>query len=874
MRIGTNLTPLDAGNATERPFLNELKVMGGYFTYTSPNGSDTGEEVALYKTGLDANGYCTSFSGFTFGALQMMINGGAWSSNPTGNYYVFMCDLNGGTPSFSFTTNSAVTSVDSSNAASGRWLLTTSNNGNPIRIWQTATGTPHATNFRLIWGGVENVGDVASTAGTGVGTTVGVNGVGTREALYNSNVAGGQPWGGFNPTFLAKMAPYSSIRFMDWGATIASCQVDWADRRPVGWVSYVDGFNFPTKFGVTPNPDQGGGKSEVPYEVMCALCNQLGVDMHICMPGLATDDFVLQLATFVHSDATYKLVSPHNVRVEYSNEVWNQGQFGVFLGTITASCAAGVLNVTSVAGLTGGKLFAGINGCWLEDGSNDGHGDSALAGSYPAIITSLGTGTGGTGTYNISRNLTFGSETINVHLNVNACMSNLDLEANNNGGLGGASNFTFVVQYGGLRAAQVGNIWKDVWGGDASRVIRLFGGWSGNNGTIQGPMLPQTWFDSTALLAATFTGTISGTTLTVSGVTNTITPHTLVTGSGVAAQTYIQSGSGTTWIVNKSQSVGPVSMTSIGYNGTLASNVDELCTAPYFSAYDASNPWTDMPYAWHNNLSVGVVKVANAVLNGGDIPYDGGGRTIHSADGGATYTLTSSLGLSGTPADMTIVSGTFDTLCHAGATIVVDSCSSFPLLSRHAAIGLNNVGPGYIMALCFNAIDGGWQIVDNYPSSGQYRIDAAVPGGSGVTGWIAVNYATAVTNGLTLSCYEGGQQFVSSVHQGGDLDTLWKNFWRSSSAYTVFLTFLQNMDSNATITMFHNFNDVAPFTFGEYWGAMEYITQTPNSPRYQAILDFTGTSGPTTPGTVGPTTIGMNSRYGVYKSRPTKIPLS
>jgi hypothetical protein len=82
------------------------------------------------------------------------------------------------------------------------------------------------------------------------------------------------------------------------------------------------------------------------------------------------------------------------------------------------------------------------------------------------------------------------------------------------------------------------------------------------------------------------------------------------------------------------------------------------------------------------------------------------------------------------------------------------------------------------------------------------------------------------------------------------------------------------MDSNATITMFHNFNDVAPFTFGEYWGAMEYITQTPNSPRYQAILDFTGTSGPTTPGTVGPTTIGMNSRYGVYKSRPTKIPLS
>lgn len=59
---------------------------------------------------------------------------------------------------------------------------------------------------------------------------------------------------------------------------------------------------------------------------------------------------------------------------------------------------------------------------------------------------------------------------------------------------------------------------------------------------------------------ATFTGTISGSTLTVSGVTGTIIPDLLVSGSGVDAHTTIVSGSGTTWTVTGTQSVGPVAM--------------------------------------------------------------------------------------------------------------------------------------------------------------------------------------------------------------------------------------------------------------------------------------------------------------------------
>jgi len=53
--------------------------------------------------------------------------------------------------------------------------------------------------------------------------------------------------------------------------------------------------------------------------------------------------------------------------------------------------------------------------------------------------------------------------------------------------------------------------------------------------------------------AATFTGSISGTTLTVSGVTGTIIAGSLLTGGTVTAGTFIVSGSGTTWTVNTSQ---------------------------------------------------------------------------------------------------------------------------------------------------------------------------------------------------------------------------------------------------------------------------------------------------------------------------------
>ena len=106
----------------------------------------------------------------------------------------------------------------------------------------------------------------------------------------------------FNPMYLSKIAPFSLLRFMDWGATNGSPVVEWADRAHVTDVTYA------TAAGV-------------PIEVMVDLANTLHVDPWFCVPHQASDDYVKQFATLLHSRLDPAL-HPH---IEYSNEVWNWG---------------------------------------------------------------------------------------------------------------------------------------------------------------------------------------------------------------------------------------------------------------------------------------------------------------------------------------------------------------------------------------------------------------------------------------------------------------------------------------------------------------------------------------------------------------------
>jgi hypothetical protein len=95
-----------------------------------------------------------------------------------------------------------------------------------------------------------------------------------------------------------------------------------------------------------------------------------------------------------------------------------------------------------------------------------------------------------------------------------------------------------------------------------------------------------TWAQIVSILIGTnatptcsFTGAISGVTLTVSSVTGTIAIGQFVYGVGVAAGTIITAGSGTSWTVAVSQTVASEAMTSVAaVNNDVTMNINQLPT--------------------------------------------------------------------------------------------------------------------------------------------------------------------------------------------------------------------------------------------------------------------------------------------------------
>lgn len=102
----------------------------------------------------------------------------------------------------------------------------------------------------------------------------------------------------FKPDYKALVSTFYSMRFMDWGGTNESTDVSWADRRLVG-------ANL-------------GGKT-IAKEYFTLLANETQTNIHVNIPHLADDDYVLQFATLVRDTLDPALT----VRVEYTNEGWN-----------------------------------------------------------------------------------------------------------------------------------------------------------------------------------------------------------------------------------------------------------------------------------------------------------------------------------------------------------------------------------------------------------------------------------------------------------------------------------------------------------------------------------------------------------------------
>ncbi len=122
----------------------------------------------------------------------------------------------------------------------------------------------------------------------------------------------------FNPAFVEKVAPFRTLRFMDWmntnvlfdrsgraiagdAAIAAAPLLDWTDR---------------------PRPSDrswGDGSRGVPVEAMVEMANRTGAEPWFNMPINASDGYIRGFATYVRDHLDPRL----NVHVELSNEVWN-----------------------------------------------------------------------------------------------------------------------------------------------------------------------------------------------------------------------------------------------------------------------------------------------------------------------------------------------------------------------------------------------------------------------------------------------------------------------------------------------------------------------------------------------------------------------
>jgi len=110
----------------------------------------------------------------------------------------------------------------------------------------------------------------------------------------------------FSDRLTEDLAPFSTIRFMDWNKTNYGTHGAWEDRATLDQASWA--------------VDDGGPFAQgVPYEVMIDLGNELGKDIWITVPHQADADYVRALAELLETRLDPNLT----VTVELSNETWN-----------------------------------------------------------------------------------------------------------------------------------------------------------------------------------------------------------------------------------------------------------------------------------------------------------------------------------------------------------------------------------------------------------------------------------------------------------------------------------------------------------------------------------------------------------------------
>ncbi|MBL0392011.1 hypothetical protein JJ685_12795 [Ramlibacter monticola] len=104
----------------------------------------------------------------------------------------------------------------------------------------------------------------------------------------------------FSSEFRAAIAPFGTLRLMDFLETNANPSRQWSERT-------------------TPLAATQGGERGAAYEYAVQMANELAKDIWINVPALADDAYVRSLAVLLHQT----LAPGRVVYVEYSNELWN-----------------------------------------------------------------------------------------------------------------------------------------------------------------------------------------------------------------------------------------------------------------------------------------------------------------------------------------------------------------------------------------------------------------------------------------------------------------------------------------------------------------------------------------------------------------------
>jgi hypothetical protein len=263
----------------------------------------TEDQYNLYKFYLDANGYPISLTTTAgsqpagcpqagWNAVTMEFGVNQTSVGTKAGNYVFLYD---GIGTFDFKQQGAAPNTVTSGGAN-RWIINMPFDRQVanVVVISTGSGSNYAKNFRLVW-------STDSTAGI----------VGTNEALLNSGEL-------FNPLFLNLIKPFTTVRFIDWMNVLGNTDVNWSDRTPPGWISWID-----SHFSAV---------GAVPIEVQVALCNKLNCHGWFCMPPLANDDYIHHFADLVLNGnpsappgLTSGLNSNLKAYVEFGDEIWNNG---------------------------------------------------------------------------------------------------------------------------------------------------------------------------------------------------------------------------------------------------------------------------------------------------------------------------------------------------------------------------------------------------------------------------------------------------------------------------------------------------------------------------------------------------------------------